>query len=48
MEAIRARRSCARALGPLLKSRKVTRAEVVDEAEEEGMTPDELNASNDG
>jgi (4S)-4-hydroxy-5-phosphonooxypentane-2,3-dione isomerase len=36
------------ALGPLLKSRKVTRAELVDEAEEEGLTPDELNASNDG
>jgi quinol monooxygenase YgiN len=36
------------ALGPLLKSRKVTRAEVVDEAEDEGLTPDELNASNDG
>lgn len=36
------------ALGPLLKSRKVTRAEVIDEAEDEGLTPDELNASNDG
>lgn len=36
------------AFGPLLKSRKVTLAQVVDRAEDEGMAPDELNASNDG
>ncbi|MDQ2632914.1 MAG: antibiotic biosynthesis monooxygenase [Pseudomonadota bacterium] len=36
------------ALGPLLKSRRLTQAQVVDEPEEAGMTPDELNASNDG
>ena len=36
------------ALGPLLKSRKLTIAEVVDgQAQETGLTPDELNASND-
>jgi autoinducer 2-degrading protein len=36
------------AFGPLLKSRKLTLAEVVDDPDEEGLTPDELNASNDG
>lgn len=36
------------AFGPLLKSRKLTVAEVVDEPDDEGMTPAELNASNDG
>ena len=36
------------AFGLLLKSRKVTLAEVVDDPEEEGLAPDELNASNDG
>jgi quinol monooxygenase YgiN len=36
------------ALMPLLQSRKVTLAEVLDEPDEEGLTPDELNASNDG
>ena len=37
------------ALGPLLKSRKLTVAEVVGgQAQESGLTPDELNASNDG
>ena len=36
------------ALTPLLKSRKLTLAEVLDEPDEEGLTPDELNASNDG
>jgi autoinducer 2-degrading protein len=36
------------ALGPLLKSRRLTLAEIVDEPDEEGLTPDELNASNDG
>lgn len=36
------------ALGPLLKSRKLTMAEVLDEPDEEGLTPAELNASNDG
>ena len=33
----------------LVKSRRVIMAEVVDhQTEEEGMTPDQLNASNDG
>lgn len=36
------------AFGPLLKSRKLTLAQVVDEVAEEGLTPEELNASNDG
>lgn len=36
------------ALQPLLKSRRLTLAEVLDEPDEEGLTPDELNASNDG
>lgn len=36
------------ALQPLLKSRRLILAEVVDEPEEKGLTPDELNASNDG
>jgi autoinducer 2-degrading protein len=36
------------ALGPLLKSRKLTLAQVVDDPDEEGLAPDELNASNDG
>jgi (4S)-4-hydroxy-5-phosphonooxypentane-2,3-dione isomerase len=37
------------ALGPLLKSRKLTIAQLVDDAaDEEGLAPDELNASNDG
>jgi len=36
------------ALGPLVKSRKMTLAQVLDQPEDEGMTPDELNASNDG
>jgi quinol monooxygenase YgiN len=36
------------AMGPLLKSRELTLAEIVDEPEEEGLTPAELNASNDG
>lgn len=36
------------AFGPLLKSRKLTLAELVDEPDDEGMTPAELNASNDG
>ena len=36
------------ALGPLLKSRKLTIAEIVDgQAQETGLAPDELNASND-
>ena len=36
------------AVGPLLKSRKLTIAEVVDgQAQETGLAPDELNASND-
>lgn len=35
-------------LAPLLKSRKVTLAQAVDEPDEEtGLAPDELNASND-
>jgi autoinducer 2-degrading protein len=33
---------------PLLQSRKVTLAEVLDDPDEEGLTPAELNASNDG
>jgi autoinducer 2-degrading protein len=36
------------ALEPLLKSRRLMLAEIVDEPDEEGLTPDELNASNDG
>lgn len=37
------------ALGPLLRSRRLIMAQVAGEAaEEEGMTPEELNASNDG
>lgn len=36
------------AFEPLLKSRKLTIAEVLDQPEDEGMTPEELNASNDG
>ena len=36
------------AFGPLLKSRRLTLAQVVDDADEQGMTPDQLNASNDG
>ncbi len=36
------------AFGPMLKSRRLTLAQVVDETDEEGMTPDQLNASNDG
>lgn len=36
------------AFGLLLKSRKVTVAEVVDDPDEEGLAPHELNASNDG
>lgn len=36
------------ALQPLLKSRRLILAEVVDEPDQEGLTPDELNASNDG
>jgi quinol monooxygenase YgiN len=36
------------AMDPLLKSRRLTLAKVVDEPEEEGLTPAELNASNDG
>lgn len=36
------------ALQPLLKSRRLILAEVVDEPEEAGLTPAELNASNDG
>ena len=36
------------ALGPLLKSRKLTIAEIVDgQAQETGLAPNELNASND-
>jgi quinol monooxygenase YgiN len=36
------------ALGPLVKSRKLTRANVLGEPEEEaGLAPEELNASND-
>ncbi len=45
----RALPACVAALGPLLKSRKLTVAEVVGgQAQESGLTPDELNASNDG
>jgi quinol monooxygenase YgiN len=36
------------AFGPLLKSRKLTLAQIVDDPDEEGLAPDELNASNDG
>ena len=36
------------AFAPLLKSRRLTLARVVDELDEQGMTPDQLNASNDG
>ncbi len=36
------------AFGPLVKSRRLILSRVVDEVEEEGLTPDELNASNDG
>ena len=37
------------ALAPLLKSRRLTLAQIVDEAaDEEGLAPEELNASNDG
>ena len=36
------------AFGPLLKSRKLKMAQIVEEATDEGLTPDELNASNDG
>lgn len=36
------------ALGTMLKSRRLTLAQLVDEHDEEGMTPDQLNASNDG
>ena len=42
LEAVRA------AFGPLLKFRRLTLTQVVDEMDEEGMTPDQLNASNDG
>ena len=42
LEAVRA------AFGPMLKSRRLTLAQVLDETDEEGMTPDQLNASNDG
>ena len=37
------------ALGPLLKSRKLTVAEIVGgQPQETGLAPDEVNASNDG
>ena len=36
------------AFGPTLKSRRLTLAQVLDETDEQGMTPDQLNASNDG
>ena len=36
------------AFGPLLKSRRLILAQVIDQVEDEGLTPDELNASNDG
>ena len=36
------------ALQPLLKSRRLILSEVLDEPEDEGMMPYELNASNDG
>jgi quinol monooxygenase YgiN len=36
------------ALEPLLKSRRLILAEVLDEPDEEGLMPYELNASNDG
>jgi autoinducer 2-degrading protein len=35
------------AFAPLIKSRRLTIAEVLDEPDDEGMTPEELNASND-
>jgi quinol monooxygenase YgiN len=37
------------AFGPMLKSRRLILSQVVaDQLDEEGLTPDELNASNDG
>ncbi|HEY6632628.1 MAG TPA: antibiotic biosynthesis monooxygenase [Rhizobiaceae bacterium] len=36
------------ALQPLLKSRRLMLSEVLDEPDEKGLTPDQLNASNDG
>lgn len=36
------------AMQPLLKSRRLILSEVLDEPDEEGLTPDQLNASNDG
>lgn len=36
------------AVGPMLKSRKVTLSTILDEPDDAGLTPAELNASNDG